>query len=298
VKPNHDFVAERPLAQHCAELLPPAMPERDLLADCSALARDIAAELAGGMASVASGGAILVTCGEPVRMNTTAFLNRSDSQTAHCVIDQPGTGMILFSVGHGTALALTDRAYGGTGEIPEPLPVTLPISADMTLHQLEATWCAGLGRVLSTGTPPQITRRGGDLGRLDPFRGQAECVHVEISVAQDDHVPWAITLSASLPDLRRLVDRHCQSAGQAAVVHAANDPMAAPFGEVPLSARAVLAQMPISLARASALAPGDIIPLALAREVPLQIGGLTIGLGTVGALDDRVALQITRPFPL
>lgn len=297
MKPNHDFVAERPLAQHCQELLPPALPQRDLLSDYSALARDIAAELAEGMAGVASGGTICVSCGESERLNTTAFINRSDNHTAHCVIDLPGTGTILFSVNYGAALALTDRAYGGTGEVPDPLPAALPRSADMTLRQLETTWCAGLGQVLSTDALPQVARRGGELGRLDPFRGQAECVQIELSVAQDDHAAWTITLSASLPDLRRLVGRHLQSAGQDGVVHAANDPMAAPFGEVSLRARAVLAQLPISLARASALTPGDIIPLAIAREVPLQIGGLTIGLGTIGALDDRVALQITRPFP-
>ncbi len=297
MKPNHDFVAERVLAQHCQELLPPALPQRDLLADYSALTRDIAAELAESMAGVASGGPISISCGDPGQLNTTAFINRSDSHTAHCVIDLPGTGTILFSINHGAALALTDRAYGGTGEVPDPLPAALPRSADMTLHQLEAAWCAGLSKALSTDAPPQVARRGGEVGRLDPFRGQAECVQIELSVAQDDHATWAITLSASLPDLRRLVGRHLQSAGQAGVVHAANDPMAAPFGEVSLRARAVLAQLPISLARASALAPGDIIPLAIAREVPLQIGGLTIGLGTIGALDDRVALQITRPFP-
>ncbi len=297
MKPNHDFVAERVLAQHCQELLPPALPPRDLLAEYSALARDIAAELAESMAGVASGGALSISCGVPGRLTTTAFINRSDCQTAHCVIDVPDAGGILFSVSHGTALALTDRAYGGTGEVPDPLPAALPRSADMTLHQLESAWCAGLGKVLSTNALPQVARRGGDLGRLDPFRGQAECVHIELSVAQDDHADWGITLSAPLPDLSRLADLHRQSAGQAAPVRAANDTMAQPFGGVPLPVRAVLAQMPISLARASTLAPGDIIPLAIAREVPLQIGGLTIGLGTVGALDDRTALQITRPFP-
>lgn len=297
MKPNHDFVAERTLAQHCQELLPPALPQRDLLADFAVMARDIAAELAESMAGVASGGTISISCGDPGRLNTTAFINRSDSQTAHCVIDLPGTGTMLFSVSHGTALSLTDRAYGGTGEVPDPLPAALPRSADMTLHQLEAAWCAGLGKALSTEVPPQVARRGGELGRLDPFHGQAECVQIELSVVQNDHAPWVITLSASLPELRRLVARHLQPTGQAGVVHAANDPMAAPFGEVSLRARAVLAQLSISLARASALVPGDIIPLAIARDVPLQIGGLTIGLGTIGVLDDRVALQITRPFP-
>lgn len=294
---SHDFVAERALAQHCAELVPPAVPGRDMLAECSLLARDIAAELAECMACVAVGGPISVSCTEPVRQGATAFIKKSPRQTAHCVIDLEGSGSILLSVEHGAALALTDRAYGGNGDLPDPLPETLPMSSDMTLHQLEAVWCSGIARVMSARTPCTVARRGADLARLDPFRGHSECVHVKLNVAQDDHAPWIITLTISMPDLDHLLAHRDRSASTACALRAASDGTAEPFADITLAARAVLAQMPVSLARASTLAPGDIIPLAIGREVPLEIGGLTVCFGTVGAVDDRIAIQVTRPFP-
>ncbi len=293
MKPNHDFVAERPLAQHCAELIQAALPQRDLLADAAELARDVAAELAKGMLSVASGDEIAITCSEVSRSNTTAFINRMGREMAHCVIAMDGGGALLFSIDHSAVHILTDRAYGGTGEVVEPLPVELPLSADLTLRQLEATWCDALGHGLPAASTFAVARRGGDLGRLDPFRGQADCVHFDLAVEQEGHAAWNIALSASIRDLECLLECHSQAGDEASALSSAVDPMAEPFGDIVLPARAVLAETSISLARASGLAVGDTIPLAIAREVPLLIGDSTVARGSVGIQDDCVALQIS-----
>ena len=44
----------------------------------------------------------------------------------------------------------------------------------------------------------------------------------------------------------------------------------------------------------AALAPGDVLPIMVARSVPLQIGDAVIARGTVGEVDKQVALQITQ----
>lgn len=296
MKPIHDFVAELPLAQHCEQLIPPPAPERDLLKDVGDLACDIARELANDMATIASGKTITVTCADAARSNTTAFINRATKQTTHHVIDVHKCGAMLFSIDHRTALHLTDRAYGGTGEISDPLPDDLPFSASLTLKQISASWCESLARIFPEEIAPQVLRYGADLGRLDPFRGQSECVHLEMTVEQDGHEPWILAVSASLPDMHQTTLRHRRGAKADAAPARINDPLAEPFGDITLPARAILAQMPVSLARASAFRPGDMLPLAIAREVPLDIGGKTVALGIVGAQDDRVALQITRSF--
>ena len=41
---------------------------------------------------------------------------------------------------------------------------------------------------------------------------------------------------------------------------------------------------------------GQVLPVAVARQVPLRVGAATVAHGIVGAVDDRVAVQITRAY--
>lgn len=294
MKSTHDFVAERPLAQHCRELLPAPLPERDLLGDVAAMIRDLCEHLTPGISGVANGKALRLRGGSPVRTETATYIGTSDPQTAHCVIDLPGCGSLLFSLPHCHAFSLTDRAYGGTGEVPDPLPEKLPFSADLTVKQLEQSWCDALLKLFPDHEPATIARRGSALDRLDPYCGNAECIHLELTVEQEGHEAWTLALSASVSNMMQAADRHRGSAGMKQRPARASNPEAAPFGDIPLPARAILAKMPMALDRAANLKPGDTIPLSIARDVPLSIAGETVAFGMVGAQDDCVALQITR----
>ncbi|HAN88108.1 MAG TPA: flagellar motor switch protein FliM, partial [Erythrobacter sp.] len=66
------------------------------------------------------------------------------------------------------------------------------------------------------------------------------------------------------------------------------------IADVALPLRAVLVDVPMSIARLASLAPGAVIPVAVNRNVPLLIGDLTIAHGCVGELDDRVALELNQ----
>ena len=74
----------------------------------------------------------------------------------------------------------------------------------------------------------------------------------------------------------------------------AADPAAAPFTDVPLPLSATLVDMRLPLAIAATLEPGMVLPVAVARAVPLAAGGSVIARGTVGHQDDRVALKLTQ----
>jgi flagellar motor switch protein FliM len=70
----------------------------------------------------------------------------------------------------------------------------------------------------------------------------------------------------------------------------------APFAELPLSVGARLVDMAMPLHRLASIEPGAVLPIMVARSVPLQAGEIVIARGTVGEVDDQVALQITQTF--
>lgn len=54
--------------------------------------------------------------------------------------------------------------------------------------------------------------------------------------------------------------------------------------------------MAVPFSRIASLQPGDVLPVAVARAVPIKAGDRTIGAGTIGEFEDRVAVQITNAF--
>jgi flagellar motor switch protein FliM len=73
-------------------------------------------------------------------------------------------------------------------------------------------------------------------------------------------------------------------------------PADAPFAALPVEVCAVIVDMQVPFSAIAALAPGDILPVQVARAVPLRVGDAIFAHGTIGAVDERVAVQITRAF--
>ena len=101
-----------------------------------------------------------------------------------------------------------------------------------------------------------------------------------------------MTLAFAEADLPRLLGTETAKPRQATTA----DPHAAPFSAMPLPLTARLVDMAMPLSRLSRLSVGDVLPVAVARQVPLHLGGKTIARGTIGAMDDRVAVQLTEAF--
>ena len=73
-------------------------------------------------------------------------------------------------------------------------------------------------------------------------------------------------------------------------------PLDQPFADLPLALSATLVDMQLPISRLAALMPGAVLPVAVARTVPLTLEGTVIARGTVGELDDQAAVQISHSF--
>ena len=299
MKPERSFMAARPLANHCAELLgagagTAVQSGPDLM---RALAARLADVLPPRLAGLLGGEPPLIQPGEAEDCDASALPGRIAPLAANCLLggEAPGQAM-LVSIEAEAVFRLIDRAFGGAGRVPEPLPAAFPLTAELMTARLESVLGAALAEALPAAAPFLPIRRDASLSRLAPFAPGEPLCAVTLSLAEEDGAAWRITLavplallaqwSASRPHPKPEADRAPAVSGEAA------NPLTGPIGEVPLTLRAVLVDMPMAFSALSKLRPGQVIPVAVARSVPLCLGGRVIAHGTVGAMDDRVALQI------
>jgi flagellar motor switch protein FliM len=163
------------------------------------------------------------------------------------------------------------------------------------IAKLETLVAAALAAALghSDGGEIRALRRAAQLGELAPFPAGARIAVLGCVVEEESRARWQLTLALPQAMLGKLLGSGEGAAPGAAPPRAA-DPAAAPFAAVPLALTATLVDMPVSLVAVAALAPGAVLPVAVARAVPLSIGGAIVARGTVGAQDDRIALQLTQ----
>jgi flagellar motor switch protein FliM len=286
----------RPLAQHDAALLareqarraPPAVPfPSDRLAG----------ELSARLARLNGGRAPPVEYAPGEDGSTAQTLEtRVGALAANCLYAcGPAGAHLVTSIGGEAVFRLVDRAFGGRGEAPDPLPRAFPLSSELLIERIEAIVAEALAAALDLpGAPPLLAvGRDASLARLAPFApGEALEVH-EFTVSDGVNRTLVLALPVGAPLAPSAADepvRRDDGAGSA------NDGFAPCFADVPLTLNAVLVDMPVPLARLAALAVGDILPVAVARNVPVMIADKRIALGTVGCLDDRVAVQLTQAF--
>jgi len=205
---------------------------------------------------------------------------------------------LVVSVDAGAVLRMVDRTFGGRGAAPEKLPEEFPGSAGLMIARIEALLGAQLSAALGlpADAPLAALRRSGVLDDLQAFPGIDTLIMLELQVVEAGGESWPITIALPATTLTALF------AGTPAATPRARraaDPLAEPFAAVPLDLSAVLVDMRMSMKVLAALRPGALLPVAVARQVPLRIAatdGPTLATGTVGAAEDRVALQITSAF--
>lgn len=287
MKPERALIAERPAAQHCCELLRSAPPPIDLLPHCARLGERLARLLPGGLAAFSFGIPPFVTCTSP-RELAASELAAEVAPLAANILFAIGEAPLLVSIEAGAVFRLLDRVFGGRGTAPDPLPDAFPTSAELLVTRIETLLAATLGQ--AAGAHVRQLRSDSSLCALAPFAPAMRLAVMTIEIAEEGGgEPWRIVLALPLATLDALFGRP----GRPATARTA-DPAAAPFGEVPLPLTAVLVEMNVPMATISALEPGMTLPVAVARKVPLRVGQTTVAHGTVGALDDCAALQITQ----
>lgn len=294
MKPQRAFVAERAAAQHCAELLRRGPEPAELLPQLTRLGERFARQLADGLAALDGGEAPAVTP-RPVRETSFAELATGIGALAANSLLAAGAVAVplLASLEAGAVLRLVDKAFGGRGEAPAMLPDRFPLSAQLMIQRVEAMVVERLCAALGADGAVRGLRRDGDLHELAPFRADTPLAVLELEVMEGLRAPWLVTLALPFATLAELFGHGDRPPAALAAAPRAADPAAAPFADVPLPLTAVLVDMQVPLATISALEPGMVLPVAVARAVPISIAGSVIARGTVGAQDDRVAIKIS-----
>lgn len=293
MKPDHAFLAERRAAQHCPELLRRGPEPADLLPDLARLGERLARTLAPALAPLCGGEAPSLVVQVPRDTGEAELGETLGALAANALFATGVPGVnLLVSIEAGAVLRLIDRAFGGKGEAPECLPAVFPLSAELMIRRIEELVASALAGALGQGDAAALAvlRRESRFSDLAPWPAGARLVVLPIEVMEGMRAPWLMILALPLALLPKLLGQ----GGSAAPTNGPADPAAAPFADVPLPLTAVLVDMMLPLASISALDVGAVLPVAVARAVPLSVGGEVVARGTVGAQDDRVALKLTQ----
>ncbi|MCJ2183246.1 FliM/FliN family flagellar motor switch protein [Novosphingobium sp. 1949] len=285
-------------AKHCTELVgaPPSLDE--LVPALSFLGEKLARVLPAYLARVTGGEPPLVRVGMPMDTTLGGIQSELETLASHALLGiGPKNRPVLATFEAAPVFRLVDRAFGGTGLVPDPLPDTFPVSAELLLARIEQAICDTLSQVFASERPHPVrfVRRDTSLRQLDPFDKRTDLLQLTLDIEDADAEPWSLALAfpqATLADV--LTTRRPVAPRRAPRRKAGHE--AEPFASLTLEITAVLVDMPISMRRLSALKPGDVIPVPVARAVPLMAGGHIIATGTVGELDDKVAVQIGQAF--
>ncbi|MFM5917230.1 MAG: flagellar switch protein, partial [Novosphingobium sp.] len=150
---QHSFVAERPAAQHCPELLRRGAEPADQIGSFAKLGSRLAPLIAAAMARLVGGEAPTVTPLAPQEYSEHELIQQVGPLAANTLFASGLPGVTLLGSVAGTAvLRLVDRAYGGSGEHHGPLPENFPLSAEMLVQRLEGVIAECIGEVLGGST--------------------------------------------------------------------------------------------------------------------------------------------------
>jgi flagellar motor switch protein FliM len=217
----------------------------------------------------------------------TAWLPLSmDGRPALCVLDG------------GFVMELLDLFFGGPGDQPAALPREFSPATEALLARLGTA----LARALESAWEPLARATFGagrcevNPGHITGIEADEVVVATHFSIARGDAKPVVVDVLYPVPTLKPYIvaltgkvvakPAEADAEWQTALTRAA---MA-----VRLPVRSVLAEPTVSLARLMDLKPGDVIPISFGADVPIVIGGVPLGLGTVGTSNGRAAIRISK----
>jgi flagellar motor switch protein FliM len=299
MKPERAFSVDRQLAQHCSELLRATAPaSTDFSPSLGRLGERLARALAASFAVLSGGKAPSVHCGAARECAMLELAGDIGPLAANSLHAAGAQGVpFLASLDAAGVFRLVDRAFGGRGQAPSPLPTAFSLSAELMIGRMEGIVSDAAARAfeLQGDDTVRALRRDGSLRHLAPFPSTARLSVLTMEIASDGQRPWTVTLAFPQETLVALLGNDRPALSRAAPRVQPN-PSDEPFGDVPLTMSAVLVDMQIPFTTLSALQVGQVLPVAVARSVPLKVGEKTIAHGTIGAMDDQVAVQITQAF--
>jgi flagellar motor switch protein FliM len=285
-------------ASHSKDLLGTGPSLDELVPALSLIGERLSRALASGLAVLLGDDAPVVRVGMPMEGTLASLQADLEGLASHTLMAVgPEARPMLATFEAAPVFRLVDRTFGGRGEVPDPLPEAFPLSAELLIGRIEQTVAQALWDAFGGGAQHAVRTRGRDtsLRHLAPFDRREDLLQLSLEIEEEGFEPWSLSLAFPQATLAAIVTvpRHPRAAGRPA---AAPDPAAEPFASMPLPVKAVLVDMTMGFSRLSSLKPGDILPVAVARSVPLKVGERTVATGTIGELDDRVAVQVSNAF--
>lgn len=295
MKPERSFIAERVMAQHCPELIRSegeSSAPTELLPALARVGTKLSRSFAAGLSSLMGGQDVAIEVENPREVTAGALAAEIAPLAANSLFGL-GSASLLASFDAGAVLRMIDRAFGGKGQTPTPLPAAFPASAGVVIRQLEGMIAQGFAASTSASLEP--LRRHGDLGELDAYPQATPLAVLTLSVSEAGADAWPIRIALPLAVLAGLVGEGAQAQARPAAPRQTN-PAEEPYCDLPLTLSAVIVDMRLPMSALTQLQPGTLLPVSVARNVPLRIGDKTIAHGAIGSVDDRVAIQITQAF--
>ena len=294
MKPQRGFVAERALAQHSTALLRPGPGSAELIGGLERAGQRIARALPGALAPLIGDVRLEIAHVVPNKITFADYERNSAPLAANCLLGAgTSSAPFLVVIDAAAVFSLVDRAFGGAGLPPVTMPRAFPLAAELAIERLEAL----LGIAIATALGGRVEairplRRDGDLAQLAPFAADTPLAVLSLKIEEAARATWTIDLAFPLTTLEVLFASGDQPGPRPRGVARPPDPLAEPFATMPLQLSAVLVDMALPLSALSQLELGQVLPVMVARRVPLRIGDVTVAHGSVGATDDRVAIQI------
>ncbi len=310
MKLAHAFVPARAAALHCPELTAHSLgrgPRPEERAGLMATwRRDLARLLADDLSGLLSGDRLDVSIAEPEALTGADALRRIGPIAANSLLRVGASGeTALVSFDFAAAIALTDRSFGGDGRISGGAPEVLPRSAALMVEEAASIIAGAITRASFGDTSPpagaaarslsngEVIVRSESAARLKAFALDAEALLFTIDIANRQGCTWRASLAIAAERMGRLLPGNSRRAPPRRPRQPASG-MTAPFNAIPLPLHVVVAEFDLSLNRLQALAPGDCIPLAMGRQVPLMVGHTVLAHGSIGTAEDRMAVRLTR----
>lgn len=280
-------------ACHCDELLSRAATPTDFANEFERFARQFADHAQISLSEFCDSRALNAEIGELMQRPVSDWLTQVATGNVHSfhALGQERCG-ILVSTPVVDLVAQFERILGGAGEIDEDYAV-LPASAGRFAQQFEHRVADMLKRACDRHEIA-VSASGSVVDQVAPFEPAERIWTATLSVtlAGSPRV-WRIRLAASETMLAKIVGSRAVSPATGRTIGARGLAGSA-IAQVEMPLRAVLVDVPMSIARLAQLSPGALIPVAVHRNVPLLIGNTVIAHGTVGEIDDRVALELTQ----
>lgn len=279
-------------ASHCAELLRPSEAPVEIGPEFERFGARLAEALVPCMGEVANDAEVKIVALGAETLGAAQLAGHCGQLAALSAHRFGVAGHVLCLALDGRLLlSLLDRTFGGSGRVTD-LPVALPPTARLMSRRIEqrvvAAIAGELGGLEFVADEAAVPARG-------PFAPDAELTALAIEVTADGGQAWRHVIALETAALTSLLPKRA-STPRAASSRRKPGITEAPFADLPLAASARLVDMAMPLHRLARLEPGMVLPIMVARSVPLQVGEVVLARGTVGEVDDQVALQITQTF--